>query len=117
MEDKKYPEALAHWRQMRWRNPDNPRIALQLARCLDQLDQQEETESLLEDGSVRYPQFSPCAGRARAWPYAGVSWNRRRSGCGRLSLRNRTTNNCAISWSSACISAARARRLRTSYGR
>jgi predicted Zn-dependent protease len=57
--EKKFPEALAHLQQLRQRQPDHPMLAVLLARCLDQMGQQDEAEHLLDEVLARSPHFAP----------------------------------------------------------
>jgi predicted Zn-dependent protease len=59
MEKLKHAEAVPHLEYLRKRYPDNPMVAVLLAKCRFQLGRQAEAEQLLEEVLVRFPQFAP----------------------------------------------------------
>jgi Tfp pilus assembly protein PilF len=59
MEKLKHAEAIPHLEHLRQRYPDNPMVAVLLAKCRFQLGRQADAEKLLEEILARQPQFAP----------------------------------------------------------
>jgi tetratricopeptide (TPR) repeat protein len=52
-------EARPHLEFLRRRQPENPKVAVNLARCYDQLDQKQEADEILDGVLARQPHYAP----------------------------------------------------------
>jgi tetratricopeptide (TPR) repeat protein len=59
MDDQKSAQAVSHLRYVRQRQPENPMVGVQLARCLYALGQGDDAKQLLDEVLRQQPAFSP----------------------------------------------------------
>src|SRR5204862_5361221 len=55
----RFDEALPHLEELHQRQPDDPNITVNLARCYDQIGRQDEAAELVDNVLSHYPRFAP----------------------------------------------------------